>query len=258
MIHELEGRQSAFEFEYRDYPEKHNPASGIRKKDRPIIDPFSIPDAESLIATIHQDWGEAQGNHDEFRFFTGMRPPEPIALVLSDCDVGRSTTTVNKARVAGIDKDCTKTGEDRRIALCPRALDVLKRHLTLRARLELDGKIDHDQLFFKETGEPIRNLQYPYVRWQRTLTRTLKLRYRKPYSARHSSVSWNLMIGKNSLWVAKQHGHSVATMLSVYTAWTEGTNESDVDAIKRAMGVGQEPRGPCTELDATSATHPYA
>lgn len=41
----------------------------------------------------------------------------------------------------------------------------------------------------------------------------MKVRYRDPYNARHSSVSWNLMIGKNPLWVAKQHGHSVQTML---------------------------------------------
>ena len=33
--------------------------------------------------------------------------------------------------------------------LCPRALDVLKRQLAVRARLELAGEINHDQLFFK-------------------------------------------------------------------------------------------------------------
>jgi hypothetical protein len=42
----------------------------IGKKDRPAVDPFSIQDAEVLIAAIHHDWGEAQGNYDEFRFFT--------------------------------------------------------------------------------------------------------------------------------------------------------------------------------------------
>jgi len=57
----------------------------------------------------------------------------------------------------------------------------------------------------------------------------------KPYVARHSSVSWNLMIGRNPLWVAKQHGHSLVTMLTVYAAWVEGTLESDVVAIRRAM-----------------------
>ena len=43
------------------------------------------------------------------------------------------------------------------------------------------------------------------------------------------------MIGKNPLWVAKQHGHSVQTMLETYAAWLDGTTESDLLAIKRAM-----------------------
>ncbi|MDE2250109.1 MAG: hypothetical protein KGL25_01715 [Gammaproteobacteria bacterium] len=53
---------------YRDTPEKHNPASGLKcaritKTDRPVIDPFCIQEADALIATIHSDWGEAQGNY---------------------------------------------------------------------------------------------------------------------------------------------------------------------------------------------------
>jgi hypothetical protein len=44
------------------------------------------------------------------------------------------------------------------------------------------------------------------------------------------------MLGKNPLWVANQHGHRVATMLSVYAAWVEGARECDVAAIRRAMG----------------------
>jgi integrase len=75
----------AFRFGYRDYPEKHDPTLGlksvrIRKNDRPVIDPFTIQEAETLIAAIHRDWGEAQGNYDELRFFTGLRPSEQIAL----------------------------------------------------------------------------------------------------------------------------------------------------------------------------------
>jgi integrase len=230
----------AFKFGYRDHPEKHDPTAGlrsarIRKKDRPVIDPFTIQEAETLIVTMHRDWGEAQGNYDEFRFFTGLRPSEQIALVVADFDAAKGTLTVNKARVAGVDKDSTKTGEDRRIELCPRALEVLERQLALRARLELAGNIHHDQLFFKANGEPVRNLQYPYARWQRTLAQLRKIRYRKPYCARHSSVSWELMIGKKPLWVAKQHGHSITTMLTVYAAWTEGAVESDINAIRRAM-----------------------
>jgi integrase len=134
------------------------------------------------------------------------------------------------------DKDRTKTGEDRIVELCPRALEVMKRQLALRARLKLAGKIDHNHLFFREDGTRIRDLNHHYDRWQWTLLMTVKARYREPYNARHSFVSWNLMLGKNLLWVAKQHGHSVQTMRDVYAAWIEGSQEADLDAIRRAMG----------------------
>lgn len=86
----------AFDFGYRDHPELPNPAAALRvvrlkKRDRPKIDPFNIQDAETLIAALHHDWGAAQGNYDEFRFFTGMRPSEEIALVLSDVDLEHGT-----------------------------------------------------------------------------------------------------------------------------------------------------------------------
>jgi hypothetical protein len=48
----------------------------------------------------------------------------------------RIVTVRNKAvaaRVAGVDRSSTKTGEDRRVELSPRALFVLTRHLTLLA-----------------------------------------------------------------------------------------------------------------------------
>ncbi|HEY1890217.1 MAG TPA: DUF3596 domain-containing protein [Steroidobacteraceae bacterium] len=234
----------AFKFGYHDHPDKLDPtralkSARIRRRDRPVIDPFTIHDAEALIEAIHRDFGEAQGNYDEFRFFTGLRPSEQIALLVADFDPVHGTLRVSKARVAGIDKDSTKTGEDRVIALCPRAISVLGKQLALRAELERAGKIDHERLFFKASGEPIRNLQYPYARWRRTLGRLQNVRYRKPYCARHSSVSWDLMIGRSPLWVARQHGHSVTTMLRAYAGWTEGASETDIAAIRRAMGVGR-------------------
>jgi len=230
----------AFEFGYRDDPDKRDPAAALKgarigKRDRPVIDPFSIQEAERLIAALHRDWGEAHGNYDEFRFFTGLRPSEQIALLVTDYDRSHGALSVTKARVAGVDKDVTKTGNDRRIALSPRAAAVLERQLVLRGRLWRAGQIDHEHLFFTATGESIRRLHVPYSHWRRTLRR-LPIRYRKPYAARHSSVSWDLMIGRNPLWVAKQHGHSLLTMLRVYAAWTADTLEADAEAIREAMG----------------------
>jgi integrase len=124
----------AFDYGYKDHPEKHNPTSGlnclrISKKDRAVVDPFTMQEAESLISRLHADWGEAIGNYDEFRFFTGLRPSEQIALLVTDYDPRKGVLSVTKARVLRRDKDRTKTQEDRDVELCPRALEVLKRHL---------------------------------------------------------------------------------------------------------------------------------
>ena len=230
----------AFKFGYRDHPELCDPTrdlkgARINAKDRPCIDPFALDEAELLIEALRQDWGDAQANYDEFRFFTGLRPSEQIALTVSDYDAARGTLDVTKARVNGVDKDSTKTGDDRRIVLSPRAVAVLTRHLALRGKLERGGHIDHDQLFFNANGRALRNLQYPGMRWQRTLSRLKEIRYRRPYVARHTSVSWDLMIGRSALWVARQHGHSISTMLRFYAAWADGAPESDVERIRATV-----------------------
>ncbi len=192
----------AFEYGYRDHPERHNPARGLktlrmRKKDRPPVDPFPVEEAETLIAAIHDDWGEAQGNYDEFRFFTGLRPSEQIALLVCDCNLVKSTIAITKACVMARDKDRTKTSEDRTVALCPRALDVLRRQLALRERWQRLGvRIDHEHVFFTAAGEPIRHLHFGCNRGRRSHKR-LGLRPRAPYKARHSFITWNLMNGKN-------------------------------------------------------------
>ena len=80
-----------------------------------------------------------------------------------------------------------------------------------------------------------------------------QVRYREPYNARHSWISWRLMVGTNVLLVAKEDGHSIQTMLSTYARWTEGATEADVATIKRAMEHSPDPvctTGPSNTLGA--------
>lgn len=77
----------------------------MARKHRARPDSFRIQDTEHFIAAIHSDWGEAQGNYDEFRFFTGLRPSEQIALTVSDFNSALCTLSVTKARV----DDSTRT-----------------------------------------------------------------------------------------------------------------------------------------------------
>ncbi len=50
------------------------------------------------------------------------------------------------------------------------------------------------------------------------------------------------MIGKNALWVAKQHGHCIATMLRACAAWAEGSVETDIETIRIAINLTPVPR----------------
>jgi integrase len=138
------------------------------------------------------------------------------------------------ARALRRDKDRTKTQEDRDVELCPRALEILERHLALREKYRAAGKIHHQHLFFLEDGHPISDPEITRWRWSKRI-KALNIRRRGPYHARHSSVTWQLKLGKNLLWVAKQHGHSVEVMLRMYAAWLEGATEVDIHAIKKAM-----------------------
>jgi integrase len=60
------------------------------------------------------------------RFFTGLRPSEEIALVVTEYDRRNGVLSVTKARVNGTDHDVTKTREDRRVVLCPRAIAAIR------------------------------------------------------------------------------------------------------------------------------------
>jgi len=232
--------RGAWAYGYKDLPRQQNPALGLEgvripRREQPQPDPFDIDAAEEHIAETRVLWGEEQANYEEFRFFSGVRPSEEIPLRWPDCDLARGEVAINKARVMAHDKTETKNYIDRLLELCPRALDVLLRQRAIWSRLKLAGKIDHDFVFFRQDGKPFHDLQIQWIRWTRT-QQSLRARERTPYSARHSSVSWNLMMGKNFLWVAEQHGHSPEVMLKSYAKWARGATEQDIEKIRRAFG----------------------
>jgi len=231
----------AFAFGYKDHLNAQNPAARLEnlrmmKRDRRPIDPFTVEEAETIIRALHQVWGEVTGNYDEFRFFTGLRQSEQFALQLRDYDADKGTLLVRRALVLGRVKDRTKNHEDRLVMLCHRARLVLNRQLALRKARPFDRTVKHPYIFFKDNGEPITDLSYPYRRWRSVLER-LNVRYREPYTARHSFVTWNLMIGKNFLWVADQHGHAPEVMLTTYAKWQRGATEADIERIRHSMNL---------------------
>lgn len=191
-------------------------------------DPYTIHDAELLIAGIRENFGSQAADYVEWQFFTGCRPSETIALTWDHVDFVSRTVRIERARVAGFDKNRTKTGTARDIDLCPRAFACLMRQKPI--------SFDRiPEVFTKADGFRWSDIQIQWKQWRHAHKR-LGLRYREPYQARHSSVTWHLLIGSNPLWVAAQHGHSTSVMFKNYAKWLRGTTKADIEAIRQAMG----------------------
>jgi hypothetical protein len=103
------------------------------------------------------------------------------------------------------------------------------------ARMSWACLLKHECVFRRSNCEQFNDIQLRWQRWRFTHKR-LGIRYRELYQMRHTSVTWNLMIAKNLLWVAQQHGHSPAVMLKTYAKWLAGSTDEDVEAIRTAMG----------------------
>jgi hypothetical protein len=63
------------------------------------------------------------------------------------------------------------------------------------------------------------------------------------------------MLGKNLLWVAKQHGHRVEMTLRMYAARIEGAMGADIQMIKQAMDASPSARARAAIIVALTATN---
>ena len=66
------------------------------------------------------------------------------------------------------------------------------------------------------------------------------------------------MIGKNPLFVVRQHGHSVSTMFRTYAAWMQNAPESDIHLIRSAINAGKSARKPNLRRQSHSQIKPVA
>jgi integrase len=140
-----------------------------------------------------------------FQFWTGCRPSETSALREANVDLERGTVRINKSRDEG-EESLPKTRASRRtIALYPNVVEVLR---TVRPKPL--HSTPESYFFTVPDGRPIFTRDWPRdFGFYDVLTR-LKIRQRKFYCTRHTSISWQLTTGANPWGVAKYHGTSMA------------------------------------------------
>jgi len=209
-----------------------NPAELLErpKRSKKEIDPFSIDEANQIIAKLyqHEHWPSTiYAAFFEFVFFTGLRLSEALALRWDAVDLDKRHAHVCRGIALGKVVERTKTGRDRYVLLNERALHALKfaREYAER-RKKGSGKILEFPFVFppSKNSEYVRQTSDVHKQWEPTL-RSLGLRYRPPYNCRHTYATICLMSGMNPAFISQQLGHSVQMLLSTYARWINSSSD---------------------------------
>lgn len=191
---------------------------------KPPPDPFTLDEAERIIARCRKHYPEQVANTVEFWFWTGLRTSELFGLQWANVDLASGTMLVCEGVVAGKRKATTKTNTARTVTLHDRAIAALQAQ---RKHTQLQGcAVFHDPRYGADWCDE-RAFRRSY--WTPAL-KVLGIRYRRPYTIRHTCATVMLMRGMNPAFCAGQLGHSVEMFLRTYAKWIGG----DRDALEMA------------------------
>ncbi len=174
------------------------------------IEPFTRDEVTAIINGFKDSKGYSHYHEFvAFLFGTGCRLGEVVALTWGDIKPGYSSVFIGKSTTGKFQNPTTKTGKARNVLLSPSIVNML------RARRQAVTTPNDNELVFPEiNGRSIDNRLF-LRRWKKVLI-TAGVKYRKPYSTRHTAISHALERGANPLDVAAQCGHDVATLFEFY------------------------------------------
>lgn len=218
-----------------------DPTDGIEnvRVQRNEPDPLTLAEVDAVLAKLARRSREL-ADYFEFACFAGLRTSEQIALLWEDIDMLAGTVRVRRARVLAEDKERTKTHYVRDVEMNARARAVITR---MRSVTRLAGAHVFRNPF---TGRPWHDDQEQRREWRAAL-KLAGVRYRPPKECRDTSVTLALAAGADPVWVAAQHGHSLAVMMRDYARWIPradgGRNLARVDATLDAQCDAQFTEG---------------
>jgi len=184
-------------------------------------DPFTEGERDAILKFYRTNRRYRDYALVQFRFYTGTRPSEAVALKWAHVDLQSGKAIIASSRTFGEDND-TKTRASRRtITLLPNVAETLRRLQPLHC--EPDSYV-----FTDESGRPVD--QNEFGRKFTGVLRVLKLRLRRFYNTRHTFISVALTIGCNQKWIAEQTGTSIAMIQQNYGKCIR----DDGDALLRA------------------------
>ena len=252
----------ALQLAVRDNIIATNPADGIEPSSHqsPEPDPFTIEEAEAIIAGLAKHYSEPVANYFGAKFYTGLRTSESMAQQWGWLDTRKNVLAVSEGIVMGLHKKSTKTSKIRLVQLNSRAMEFYiaqKPHSFLHKEgwIFPDPKTgDHDDIISGWVGIGsqldglghigIDGMYYNCLKGPDVLAtgglKKLGIRYRSPYDTRHTYATMLLMAGVTPAFAAKQMGHSVQMFLTTYARWVDGgMNDYEMDKLETMLQPGQ-------------------
>jgi integrase len=219
-----------------------NPLEGLKaaKHQKPAPDPFSLEEAEMIIKGMETFYGKQVANYWAFKFFSGVRTSESIALAWKNVDFRRKVIAVDSAVVEGKFKASTKTNAMRLVRLNSRAMAILQDQ---RAHTQM---LPHGFIFVQpHTKQRWTSDKNPRENFWNPCLKRLGIRHRGPYNTRHTYATMMLMSGMTSAFAARQMGHSIEMFHRIYTRWLDGhTNEVELGLLEGFLAGQVTPQLP--------------
>ncbi len=186
-------------------------------------DPYSENERDALLNAL-LDWPVAW-RYFLMGFHTGMRTGEMLALEWKGVIKpyikvmqGRSRRKVGK----------TKTGKHREI-ICP---DIVLDMLDVNP-----SRFKKSFVHLSVTGVPILDEKYLMAKWREAHKNAkVRLRVGVRYPWRATYVSLALAAGAPPIWVAKQTGHNIATLIKHYARWIKDRKKQDIEELEKIYG----------------------
>lgn len=220
---------------------RDNPVQAIAKvahqKEPP--DPFDAHETELILADMAKHYDPQEVNYCEFKFFTGLRPGEAIALQWANVDLVKREILVRESVVLGVRK-ATKTDVARVVRLNSRSLAALQRQR--QHTFMAGGAVFHDP---RKGAAWADEKAWKKRCWVPCLKR-LGIRWRPPYNTRHTYATQLLMADVKAARAAKWMGHSRQVFDSTYARWLDGARD-DYEMEKLEMSMKHEQIGAANE-----------
>lgn len=222
-----------------------NPAKAVKMpaKTQKLIDPFSVEEADALIAWMYANFTSnavrIYAPYFEFAFYTGMRSGELAALRWDAIDFDKRTAYVCRIVANRAVQERTKTRNFRSVMLNTRALHALERAKEVAAEraTHFHRVSTHSEYIFQPSGGTgfLADASVSNTHFMNAL-KALGMRVRRQYNCRHTYATMCLMSGMNTAFIASQLGHSVQMLLSTYARWINSTTDwHELDRLENRL-----------------------